>query len=249
MHNTLVTVAQSPNPNDLLVLKAKLESHGIWCYLADQHTSSNLGYAATAIGGTKLTIRASDAEKAIEVLNEFNLIPDANLAYQTDQQFFKRDDEFVAFIKNPKNKDKWINLARFSKEEDLITATNILTENGIDCLPKSVSKKMSDDTEEFSVAVKLGDISQAVEVLAIRMESDVYFEPAADEYFETLFNHQAYELPDDPDEKNHELTEKQIDDRNNRLKRNAILFLFYAFALIFLYAIFEDLIREYLKRF
>jgi predicted nucleic acid-binding Zn ribbon protein len=45
------------------------------------------------------------------------------------------------------------------------------------------------------------------------------------------------------------LTEKQIDDRNNRLKRNAILFLFYAFALIFLYAIFEDLIREYLKRF
>jgi hypothetical protein len=96
-----------------------------------------MGDAAATIGGTKLAIRASDAKKALKILNENKVKADAdtNPAYHTDQQF-KPDEEFVAFIRNPKNKDKWVNLAKFSNEEDLVTASNILTENGIEYAKK-----------------------------------------------------------------------------------------------------------------
>lgn len=248
MKDQLVTLAQSLDPHDLLVLKAKLESHGIWCYLADQHSSSSMGAAAAAIGGTKLTIRASDAKKALEILNEHKVKADTdkNPAYHPDQQF-KPDDEFVAFIRNPKNKDKWVNLAKFSNEDDLIAATNILTEDGIEYRDKTIPKKTHGFAEEFSLAVKLGDISQAVEVLAIRMESGVYFEPAADEYFEMLYRHQTYELPDDPDEKNYQLREKKIADRNAKLTSFAYIFFLSAIVFLILYGFFEEFLKDYFR--
>jgi hypothetical protein len=99
------------------------------------------------------------------------------------------------------------------------------------------------------VAIKLGDISNALEVLAIRMESDVYFEPAADEYFEMLYRHQTYELPDDPDEKNYKLREKKIADRNAKLTSFAYIFFLSAIVFLIFYSLFEEFIREYFKNF
>lgn len=245
MKDQLVTIAQSLNPNDLLVLKSKLDGHGIWCYLADQHTATMIGYASVAIGGAKLTIRASDAKKALEILNELDLEADSdnNLANPASQRF-KPDDEFVAFLKNPKSKDIWVNLARFSNNEDLATAIKILTELGIDSHPKTFSKGNDDEAAVFSLSVKFGDITKSVEALSVSMADDLDFEPAANEYFEMLFQHHVHELPDDPDEKVHKLTQKKLDDRNARLAAFGIIFFLTALAFFILYAFVEEFIMD-----
>lgn len=64
MKDQLVAIAQSPNPNDLLVLKSKLDGHRIWCYLADQHTATMIGYASVATGDVKLTQKKIDDRNA-----------------------------------------------------------------------------------------------------------------------------------------------------------------------------------------
>lgn len=71
----LVTVKTFDNPIDAHMLKSKLLSEGIECYLHDEHTVSIDPLVSNAIGGIKLKISDIDIEKTKAVLKELDGTP------------------------------------------------------------------------------------------------------------------------------------------------------------------------------
>jgi len=66
MSDKLVTVASSVlNPMWIYLLKTRLEAEGILCCVADEHLDFFPG-----VGGMKLRVRESDAEKALEIIRQ-----------------------------------------------------------------------------------------------------------------------------------------------------------------------------------
>lgn len=66
----LITLQIFDNPIDLHLLKAKLESEGIRCYVFDEHTVALNPLMSQGIGGIKLKIDENDAEKALLILQK-----------------------------------------------------------------------------------------------------------------------------------------------------------------------------------
>ena len=71
----LITARIFDNPIDAHLLKSKLESEGIYCYLKDEHTITIDPLVSNAIGGIKLQIKNEDVEKAKKVLKEIENTP------------------------------------------------------------------------------------------------------------------------------------------------------------------------------
>jgi len=67
MAEKLVTIAAYSNPIDANLAKIKLESEDIDCFLAGENAVAVYG---SIVGTVKLQVRQSDAERAIEVLNQ-----------------------------------------------------------------------------------------------------------------------------------------------------------------------------------
>lgn len=57
-------------PSEAYPLMSKLESEGINCFLDGENTITVHPFLSNAIGGVKLKIRASDQEKALEIIRE-----------------------------------------------------------------------------------------------------------------------------------------------------------------------------------
>lgn len=74
----LITAKIFDNPIDAHLLKTKLESEGVSCFLFDEHTVSIDPLYSNAIGGIKLKISAADIEKTREILNEIEKTPYTN---------------------------------------------------------------------------------------------------------------------------------------------------------------------------
>ncbi len=68
--NRYITVATFQLPQDAYVLKSKLESEGVKCFLKDELTVQSDNFLSNAIGGVKLQIFAFDFEKAKHILKE-----------------------------------------------------------------------------------------------------------------------------------------------------------------------------------
>lgn len=66
----LITIQIFDNPIDMHLLKSKLESEGIHCYIFDEHTVAINRLISQGVGGIKLKIDEKDTDKAIEVLRE-----------------------------------------------------------------------------------------------------------------------------------------------------------------------------------
>ncbi len=67
----LITIKTFDNFIEAHTMKSKLESENIRCFLFDENiVELNLIYNI-AVGGIKLKINKSDAEKAIEIINKF----------------------------------------------------------------------------------------------------------------------------------------------------------------------------------
>ena len=71
----LVTVRTFDNPIDAHMLKSKLESEGISCYLKDEHTITIDPLVSNALGGIKLRISDADIEKTKAILKEIDNSP------------------------------------------------------------------------------------------------------------------------------------------------------------------------------
>lgn len=66
----LITVQTFDNPIDMHLLKSKLESEGIHCFIFDEHTVAINPLISQGVGGIKLKIDEKDKEKAFIMLEE-----------------------------------------------------------------------------------------------------------------------------------------------------------------------------------
>ena len=64
----LITIKRSHIETDLLILKGRLESEGIKCYLKNEFTTQIMSHMATF--DVELQVSDSDIERVKEILNE-----------------------------------------------------------------------------------------------------------------------------------------------------------------------------------
>ncbi len=69
MPERLVTIATFDNPFKAHLVKSRLESSGIECFLSDEFVVTVNWLYSNAVGGVKLQVRESDLERASEILN------------------------------------------------------------------------------------------------------------------------------------------------------------------------------------
>ena len=65
---SLITIKQSNNESEITILKGKLESEGIKCYLRNQFTSQLMPHIALV----ELQVSEEDLERVKEILTEIN---------------------------------------------------------------------------------------------------------------------------------------------------------------------------------
>ncbi|HCQ30035.1 MAG TPA: DUF2007 domain-containing protein [Flavobacteriales bacterium] len=66
----LITIKTFDNPIDAHVMKSKLESEGVKCFLFDENVVGLNPVYNIAVGGIKLKILESDLEKAVSIIDE-----------------------------------------------------------------------------------------------------------------------------------------------------------------------------------
>lgn len=77
--NDLITVVAFTYPHELAIVKGRLESEGIECFVKDEMTIQVHNFYSNAIGGVKLQVKNSDVENAIEILKEGGYINESDL--------------------------------------------------------------------------------------------------------------------------------------------------------------------------
>ena len=65
---SLVTIKESSNTADLLILKSKLESEGIRCYIKDEYTSQVLNFLT--VMSAKLQVSEEDLKTVEKIMKE-----------------------------------------------------------------------------------------------------------------------------------------------------------------------------------
>ena len=69
----LITVQTFDNPIDMHLLKSKLESEGIHCFIFDEHTVAINPIMSQGVGGIKLKIDEKDKDRACTILQEIEV--------------------------------------------------------------------------------------------------------------------------------------------------------------------------------
>ncbi len=71
-----ITVLTATYGSEVAVIRGRLESEGIICFVQDELTVQVNPFYSNAIGGVKLQVRESDLEQTIEILKEAGYIQD-----------------------------------------------------------------------------------------------------------------------------------------------------------------------------
>ncbi len=79
MNNDLVTIKTFTYPHEAGIIRSRLESEGIYCFLQDELTAQVHPFYSNAIGGVKLQVREEDLEKAIRILKESGYLQEEDL--------------------------------------------------------------------------------------------------------------------------------------------------------------------------
>jgi Putative prokaryotic signal transducing protein len=95
-----VTVLTMSYPQQLYIIKGRLESEGIECFLKDELTVQSNNLWSNAVGGVKLQVQKQDVEKAVTLLTELGYIKDQST--QPDNLFtiIDRKTASIPIIKN-----------------------------------------------------------------------------------------------------------------------------------------------------
>jgi hypothetical protein len=64
----LITIKESHEVTDLLVLKSRLESEGIQCFLKNEYSTQVMSHMATFT--VELQVTSPDLEKALKIMEE-----------------------------------------------------------------------------------------------------------------------------------------------------------------------------------
>ncbi|MDR0713783.1 MAG: DUF2007 domain-containing protein [Bacteroidales bacterium] len=68
--NPFITVQTFTYPMQAAIIRGRLESEGIECFVRDELTVQVHPFYSNAIGGVKLQVRKNDLEQAVEILKE-----------------------------------------------------------------------------------------------------------------------------------------------------------------------------------
>ncbi len=91
MTDRFMTVLTFTYPHELAIVRGRLESEGIECFVADELTAQVNPFYSNAIGGVKLQVRESDIERATEILKESGYIKEEKDIQQSPVFFVKLD--------------------------------------------------------------------------------------------------------------------------------------------------------------
>ena len=80
-----ITVLTATYGYEIAVIRGRLESEGITCFVKDELTVQVYPFYSNAIGGVKLQVRESDLNRAVEILTETRYIKDEDL--QSSDEF------------------------------------------------------------------------------------------------------------------------------------------------------------------
>jgi len=67
--SAFVTVLSLPHPQQVYIIKARLESEGIECFIKDELTIQTDPFLSNAIGGIKLQVKEEDVADAVKILD------------------------------------------------------------------------------------------------------------------------------------------------------------------------------------
>lgn len=70
----MITVATFHLPQDAYIIRGRLQSEDIFCYLKDELTVQSDNIISNAIGGVKLQIHESDVQRVLPILEEAGLL-------------------------------------------------------------------------------------------------------------------------------------------------------------------------------
>jgi hypothetical protein len=74
-----ITVLTFTYPYEVAIVRGRLESDGIECFVQDELTIQIHPFYSNAIGGIKLQVKESDLEQAVEILKEAGYIKEEDL--------------------------------------------------------------------------------------------------------------------------------------------------------------------------
>ncbi len=64
-----ITILSLPQPQQLHIIKGRLESEGIECFIKDELTIQANPLISNAVGGVKLQVKEEDVEAALKILD------------------------------------------------------------------------------------------------------------------------------------------------------------------------------------
>ena len=95
----LVTIKAFTFSHEVAIVRGRLESEGIYCFVQDELTAQVNPFYSIAIGGVKLQVREEDVEKAVILLKESGYISDEDLQPSRFQLKLLRFFSKIPFLK------------------------------------------------------------------------------------------------------------------------------------------------------
>lgn len=105
MREKLITIATFSQPIEADLVKSKLESENIECFIADQNVIQWNWLYSNAVGGIKVQVRESDAKRALEVIKS-----------KSEELDFSEKDAKIVTLKCPKCNSSTVTYEKFAKK-------------------------------------------------------------------------------------------------------------------------------------
>jgi hypothetical protein len=77
--DNFITVLTFTYPSEALIVRGRLESEGITCFVQDELTTQVAPFYSNALGGVKVQVMESDLQRAVKILKEAGYITDEDL--------------------------------------------------------------------------------------------------------------------------------------------------------------------------
>lgn len=90
---TFITVLTVTYAHEVAIVRGRLESEGITCFVKDELTVQVIPFYSNAIGGVKLQVLSKDFSRAIEILKETGYIEEENSELSDELYVDKRSDK------------------------------------------------------------------------------------------------------------------------------------------------------------
>lgn len=100
MQNDLKTIFTATYIQEIIVLRARLESENIECFVQDELTLQTNPFYSNAIGGIRLQVKRDDVVRANEILKEGGYIPEREKSIQIDSAFNRFFNKFFGKREN-----------------------------------------------------------------------------------------------------------------------------------------------------